>query len=143
MRRGILAIAIVAAALLIVQTSAWAEWTDAATASASYTTASLAAATSPGTAAGLCVLVVGDAIVVSWTATTSTWADGYEIARSTTAGGPYSVVGTAVGQGTTTFTQLALAFSTTYYYVVRATKNSWRSADTAQVSLTTRSTLCT
>lgn len=141
MRRCLVAVAAFLAPLLIGH-AAWALWTDDATASASYTTASLAAPTNPATAAGVCTLVVGDRIDVSWTATASTWADGYEVLRSTTAGGPYSVAGTVVGQAVTTYTDGPLAFSTTYYYVVRSTKNNWRSADTAEVSRTTRSAVC-
>lgn len=106
-------------------------------------TGSLEPPTNPGTAPGTCIAAVGDAIVVSWTTTTSTWADGYEILRSITSGGPYSVVGTVAGQTTDTYTDSPLAFDTTYYYVVRATKNNWRSAATIEASRTTRSTQCT
>lgn len=106
-------------------------------------TGSLEPPTQPGTAPGTCVLVVGDAVVVSWTKTTSSWADGYEILRSTTSGGPYSLVGTATGQATESYSDGSVAFSTVYYYVVRATKGAWRSAATAEVSRTTRSPLCT
>ena len=142
MRRQLLAVAALAAPLLVIQAVAFAGWVDSATASASYSTGSLAPPTNPATAAGICVVVVGDRIVVSWTATTSTWADGYLVARSTISGGPYTVVGTLSGQGTTTFNDGPLAFSTTYHYVVRATKGAWVSADTTQVSRTTKSSLC-
>ncbi|MEO7837435.1 MAG: hypothetical protein ABIS21_07325 [Acidimicrobiales bacterium] len=134
--------AILAAPLLIVQTTAWAVWTDASVASANYTTATLAPPTGPATVAGLCVALVSDQIKVSWTATASTWAYGYEVARSTTSGGPYTLVGTVVGQAITEYLDTSLPFSTTYHYVVRAIKNNWRSAYTAQVSRTTRSITC-
>jgi len=105
-------------------------------------TGTLASPTNPGSAAGTCVLVLGDAIVVSWTRTASTWADGYEVLRSTTSGGPYTLVGTVAGQAAESYTNAGLAYSTPYFYVVRATKGVWRSANTAQVSRTTRSILC-
>lgn len=105
-------------------------------------TGSLGPPLNAGAAPGTCVLLVGDAIVLSWTRTTSSWADGYEVLRSTTSGGPYSLIGTAAGQATESFTDESLAFSTNYYYVVRATKEGWRSATTAEASRTTRSSLC-
>lgn len=142
MRRCLLVVALAAVLLVVLQAAALAAWIDDADATASYSTAALQPPTNPATAAGLCVPVVGDAIVVSWTVTPSGWADGYEVARSTTSGGPYSVVGTAAGQTTMSFTDSLLSFSMTYHYVVRATKGNWRSAYTAQVSRTTRSGLC-
>lgn len=120
---------------------AWASFNDSATASASYTAGVLAAPTSPAAAAGTCTVGTGDRTVLSWTATTSSWATGYEIARSTTAGGPYTVIATVSGVSTTTYTDGPLAFSTTFYYAIRSTKNVWRSTD-ATVSRKTKSTLC-
>lgn len=121
---------------------AWAQMADSASDAHTLSTGSLEQPTNPSTAGGACVPAVGDAIVVSWTRTASTWADGYEVLRSTTSGGPYSVVGAVTGQATESFTHSPLAFSTTYHYVVRATKGAWRSAITAEVSRTTRSILC-
>lgn len=121
---------------------AWALLADSTTASASYSTATLAAPTASGASAGTCVALVGDRIVVNWTATASTWAAGYEIARSTASGGPYSVIGTVSGRSTTSYNDGPLSFSTTYHYVVRAAKGAWRSIDSAQVSRTTRTALC-
>lgn len=122
---------------------AWAQMTDLASSDTqSLSTSSLVAPTGPGTALGTCsVLGGGDTIIVSWTMTTSTWADGYEILRSLTSGGPYTPVGTAAGQATQSFADSALALSTTFHYVVEATRGNWRSAQTAEVSGTTRSVL--
>lgn len=111
-------------------------------ASQTLSTATLAAPGNPSTSRGTCLVGVSDTIVVSWTATTSTWADGYHVLRSTTSGGPYSVVATINGVGTTSYTDSGLAFSTTYHYVVRAWKGAWTSPLTAQVSRTTRTSLC-
>lgn len=119
-----------------------AAWLDAEAASASYSTATLAPAANPSATAGTCVLAVGDATTLTWTATPSTWADGYEIARSLLSGGPYTVIATVSGRTTVSYTDSGLLFSTTYHYVVRATKGAWRSVDTAQSSRTTRSAVC-
>lgn len=133
---------VMALALTTAVPLAWAQMAVSASDGHTLSTGSLEQPTNPGIAAGTCVLVVGDAIVVSWTRTASTWADGYEVLRSTTSGGPYSVVGAVTGQATESYTDSPLAFSTNYYYVVRATKGAWRSATTAEVSRTTRSSLC-
>jgi hypothetical protein len=85
---------------------------------------------------------VSDSIVVSWTPTGSTWADGYLVLRATKTGGPYEVVGPVVGRGTSSHTDSGLAFNTTYYYVVQATKYNWRSAQTAEAQRRTRSPAC-
>jgi len=132
---------VVVVALLVAHGSAWGAWSDSSSASAQYSSALLAPPTNPAAVLGICTVLTSDQIVLSWTATASTWADGYEIARSTTSGGPYSVIGT-VGQPTVVFTDGPLPFSTSYYYVVRATKNSWRSPYTTEVTRSTRTALC-
>lgn len=141
MRRHRVIAGLAAAVLVLVQAAASALWVDGGSASMAYSAAALAAPTSPATAPGVCVVLSHDRIVVSWSASTSTWATGYEVARSTTSGGPYSVVGT-VGAAQLSFSDGPLTFSTTYHYVVRATKNTWRSPDSAQVVRTTRSAAC-
>lgn len=103
----------------------------------------LAPPTSPAAADG-CTLIplLNVWIDLSWVATTSTWADGYQIARSTTNGGPYTVVATVGGHGTTTYRDGGLALSSRYYYVIRATKFAWTSSPTAQVTDITKGVLC-
>jgi hypothetical protein len=125
--------------------AALASFNQTVSASATYTSNTLAPPSAPSLAAGSCGLALlggHDSIVVSWTATASAWADGYEVRRSLTTGGPYTVVGTTSGVGTVTYTDGSVAFSTTYFYVVRATKVNWRSPNTAEVSRATRSGLC-
>lgn len=78
----------------------------------------------------------------SMTATSSLFADGYELFRSTTDGGPYSSIGNVSGRTNVTYTDTTVTFSTTYHYVVRATRNLWRSADSNQTSITTPTALC-
>lgn len=142
MRKSFIALVVGLAVTCASQTMASAAWDDRTHASATYWTATLAPPNNPATTAGACRLLVDDQIIVSWTATASTWADGYEVARSTTSGGPYTVIGTVNGQAVTSFTDAQRPFSTTYHYVVRAVKSNWRSSDTMQVSRKTRSSLC-
>jgi len=90
--------------------------------------------------AGTCTPLSGDRIVLSWTASASTWRDGYEIARATSAGGPYTVIAGVSGSAVT-YTDGPLSFSTTYHYAVRTKRNAWRSVDVT-ASRTTRNGLC-
>jgi hypothetical protein len=118
---------------------AYAGFTGGAAATQSLGTATLLAPSDPAAAPGTCVAGSHDAAALSWTATPSTWADGYEVLRATDSAGPYAVVATVTG---VTYADSGLAFATTYHYAVRATKSAWRSAPTATVSLTTRATDC-
>ncbi len=122
--------------------AAVAHFSDEDAASLPLATATLDAPTAPGTSPGTCTSSVGDAIVVTWTGSTSAAAAGYEILRSTVSGGPYSVVGTVGGSPTESYADSSLAFSTTYHYVIRTVRESWRSDGTAEVSRTTRSSTC-
>lgn len=135
-------LAVAVAALLVTASVALAQFGDGDSATHSISTDSLPAPTNPSTAHGPCTNGVTASIVVSWTATASTWADGYEVLGSLVPGGPYSPVGTVSGRDTTSYTATGLAFATTYHYVVKATKGNWRSPPTGQVSRTTLSPLC-
>ncbi len=75
-------------------------------------------------------------VELSWD--TASHADGYEVARSTASGGPYSQVGTP---STTSFIDDTVVTSETYFYVVRSTNGGWASGDSAEVEFTTPS-LC-
>lgn len=61
-------------------------------------------------------------------------ADTYNVKRSTTAGGPYTTIGTNVA--TTGYTDTGVVNGTTYYYVVQAKNASGLSADSSEVSAT-------
>lgn len=130
-------------AVALVATPALASFTSSRSATASYSTAVLAAPTSLATSAGPCTIGVAASVKLTWTATTSSWADGYEIARSLVAGGPYTTIGTVSGVSTTTYTDSSTLFATLYRYVVRATKVNWRSVNSNEASLTTLTALCT
>ena len=71
---------------------------------------------------------------LGWTATSSTWADGYDVLRGTTNGGPYPTIVHVVGRATVTY-NATLTGTVRLYYVVRASKNNWRSGNSNQVSV--------
>lgn len=140
--RRVTAAILLTATAVLVPSGAGASFFDGSAATNALGSATLAPPTAPGTAHGACSTLSGAKIVVSWTATASTWASGYEVGMATTAGGPYSPISGVSGQATTSFTSAFLSFSTTYYFVVRSTKGSWRSVWTSEVSRTTKSFLC-
>jgi hypothetical protein len=84
----------------------------------------------PTSLAASCVAATSN-VNLTWTATTSPAAAGYVILRSTTTGGPYAQIGTVSGSSTTTFTT-TIAILQTYYYVVDASRNNWRSPNSNQ-----------
>lgn len=129
-------------ALLLTASVASASFLDGASVSATVSTDTLQPPTNLAAGHGPCTAAVMASITLTWTATASTWADGYEVRASLLSGGPYTAIGTVGGRSTTTFTATGLSFATTYHYVVQATKGNWRSAPTAQVSRTTLSPLC-
>lgn len=66
-------------------------------------------------------------ISLSWDASTDeTELSGYEVARSDTAGGPYTVIATVTS---TTYTDTTVLENATYYYVVRAVDAAFNRSD--------------
>ncbi len=122
-------------------TVAWAEMSDRSSASQQLASGTLEAPTLPATAAGVCVPAVSDQVVVTWTRTASEKADGYEILRAVGTG-PYSSHAVVSGRTTERFTDMGLAFSTDYHYVIKAKKENWRSAGSDPVSRKTRTSSC-
>jgi len=123
--------------------TAFGTWASSDSASMSVSSASLATPTGLGAVNQNCVIATSREVKLTWTATSSTFADGYEIFRGIISGGPYTSKGTVSGRTTVTFTDTTVLASSTYYYVVQATKNNWRSANSSQVSIATLSALCT
>lgn len=148
MRRSRVAVATALGAALalvtvvVAPTRAGATWADDATATQVLGTASLQPPTSPVAVDGACVILTSASIVVTWSATPSTFAAGYEVHRATASAGPYSLVGTVGGRAVTTFTDPNLPFTTTYWYVVRAVRGGWTSTFTAPASQATPTALC-
>jgi hypothetical protein len=69
--------------------------------------------------------------ILSWNA--SSGATGYNVKRSTTSGGPYTIVG---GGSSTSLSNIGLINGVTYYYVVSATNSAGESSNSAQVAVT-------
>lgn len=122
--------------------AAWGSFVEQASASASFSAAVLAPPTNVATSTPTC-LATGYSSQLAWTASASTWLDGYEVAMGTLSGGPYTVVArpTGVSPTATSRTLSGLARRTTYYVVVRTTRSSWR-AESAQVTVTTPAKNC-
>ncbi len=97
----------------------------------SFTTGSLAAPTS------LAATPSGSSIALSWSATTSAYATGYNVLRATTSGGPYSAIGQVTPRTTVAYTDSTASAGVTYYYVVQAYYQSWASPNSNQANATT------
>lgn len=71
-------------------------------------------------------------INLSWTATSTTWASGHKVYRSTSSGGPFALIATVSPRTTTTYADqdATLSAGVTYYYQIRAyySTTTWLSA---------------
>lgn len=76
-------------------------------------------------------------IELSWTASTSSFADGYDVYRSSVDGGPYTKIDHVTGGTTAGYTNASLSTNSTYFYVVQSTAQSWTSIDSNQAQATT------
>lgn len=128
--------AFVIAAVIGGCTEAWAAFDSVSTAAQSVSTAVLEPPSGTSATTTKCSVLLGSTTTVTWTATPSTWADGYEVLTSSLPGGPYSVARTVSGASTTTAEISSLALGTTIYIVVRASRDEWRSAGTPEVKHT-------
>lgn len=79
-------------------------------------------------------LGLGKGILVEWDSVSD--AEGYEVARSTDSGGPYTTIA-SVDASTTQYMDNDVENNTTYYYVVRSTASGWVSENSAEASETT------
>ena len=87
--------------------------------------------TIPATPTGLAATPGDNQVSLSWT--TSSGATSYNVKRSTTSGGPYTII---AGLTSAAFTDTTAVNGTTYYYVVSAVGSCGESANSAQVSAT-------
>lgn len=85
----------------------------------------------PATPTGLRATAANAQVSLNWSPATG--ATSYSIKRSTTSGGPYTLVGTST---ITSFTNPGLNNGTTYFYVVSAVNSVGESANSSQVSAT-------
>lgn len=110
-------------------------WADAPGVGANaLSTAELLAPTGPSATAS-CDGVGRAKVVLGWTVAAR--ADGYDVLRSTTNGGPYTNVQHVTGGSSVSASDRSLSTGTTYYYVLRTTRNNWTSANSSQVQATT------
>jgi hypothetical protein len=81
----------------------------------------------------------GASASLTWTATTDTYATGYEVRRGTVSGGPYALITTVTPRTTVAATD-GPGTSGTYFYVLRSVFQNWRSVNsneaTAAITLT-------
>lgn len=96
--------------------------------------ASNAAPAAPGALAANAVS--SSEISLTWSDNSSN-EDNFVVARSTTAGGPYTDVAT-LGANVTSYSDTGLSAGTAYYYVVRATNASGASPNSSEASATTQ-----
>lgn len=128
-------------------TAALAKFVENEPVSASFGTAQLLPPTNLAVSLGVCIPKSGQfdgyrEVVLAWTPSASGIADGYEVFRSLKSGGPYTLIATVPGGMTATYTDSSVPQFTTYYYVVRATRNLWRSAYSNEVSILRQKTNC-
>jgi Fibronectin type III domain len=86
----------------------------------------------PPPPAGLSASPSNAQVLLNWGA--STGASSYNVKRSTTSGGPYTII--ATGVTSTSYTNTGLANGTTYYYVVSAVNSFGESTNSGQASAT-------
>ena len=123
--------------------AAFAAFTATRSGTQSVTTGTLAAPTGAVAANGLCVNNSHNIVSVTWTATSSLFADGYEIFRATAAGGPYTSIATVNGRTTTLYQDQNTLWATTLFYQVKAKRNLWRSPVSNTASVLTPKKNCT
>lgn len=75
-------------------------------------------------------------ILLNWTPPPGDLAYGYQVARATSSGGPYTTIGAWTQQTMPTYTDASVVNGTTYYYVVAAQNQSGVSVNSAEVSAT-------
>ena len=92
--------------------------------------------TPPAAPTGLVATALNGGVDLAWDANSENDLDGYNVYRSTTAGGPYAQVNAGL-VGVNAFTDTGLTNGTTYYYVVTAVDTSSNeSADSDEASAT-------
>jgi hypothetical protein len=128
-RLAVLVVVVVVVALGAASLAAAQFDSSASTGPMGLTSATLAAPTAPSASCN------NGVATIRWTATSSTWADGYDVLRGTTNGGPYPTTFHVNGRTTVSYNDSTINGSSRYYYVIRASKNNWRSSNTTQVTV--------
>ena len=105
-----------------------ATFTGPAAATATYASGKLVAPTSLA-----CQWTASTNVKLTWTDASPTFTTGYSYLRGTASGGPYSSIGTTVGESSTTGNDTSPGAPTVHYYVTVATHGAWTSANSNQV----------
>lgn len=79
-------------------------------------------------------------IELSWTASASSFADGYDVYRSAVDVGPYTKIDHITGRATVGYANWGLTTNSTYFYVLQSTAQYWTSTDSNQAGATTPAT---
>jgi hypothetical protein len=111
--------------VVLIATPALATFRDSATAAVASTTTQLAAPTALTATAG-CNSIIPK-VTLSWTATTTTYATGYDIYRAVGAGAS-TLLTSVSGRTTVSYVNTGLSLLTTYTYSVRTRYASWSKA---------------
>lgn len=126
----------------VLTTAAFGTFIAAPSASQSISSATLAPPTALSGTGGCQSVIVGPKIDLVWTATTSAFAAGYNVLRSTTNGSGYAQIATVSGRTTVAYSDTTVSgLGQTYYYVLTATDHSWISLFSNQATATTP-TIC-
>ncbi|HTL23247.1 MAG TPA: hypothetical protein VL281_04350 [Mycobacteriales bacterium] len=120
------AVPVLTAALVLVATPAVATLGDSATASAAFTTTTLAAPTGLTATAG-CAGLAAAKVTLGWTATTSAFATGYDVYRAV-GGGASTFLASVSPRTTVAYVDTAVSLLTQYTYTVRARFAAWSTA---------------
>ncbi|TKT87977.1 RICIN domain-containing protein [Dyadobacter frigoris] len=88
----------------------------------------------PATPTALVAKPAASKVYLEWTGPGGDVANGYNILRSTTAGGPYTSIGSWTNNTLTTYTDWAVTNGTTYYYKVSANNQSGTSGTSGEAS---------
>jgi hypothetical protein len=131
-------VAAVSIAVWMVAGPAGASWLSTASGQG---TARADAIQAPSGLSATCNLLLDKSVNLAWSPA-KPWSS-YEVRWGTSNGGPYgSSSATLTGTTYTTPTLPGSLFGTTYYFVVRAIKGSWVSANSNQVSKTISTLAC-
>jgi len=120
------AVPVLTAALVLVANPALATLGDGATASAAFTTTTLAAPTGLTATAG-CAGLAAAKVTLGWTATTSAFATGYDVYRAV-GGGASTFLASVSPRTTVAYVDTAVSLLTQYTYTVRARFAAWSTA---------------
>jgi hypothetical protein len=123
-------------AVLSLTPAAFGTFNSSPAAAMTVSSATLAAPTGLSASASCVLLQLNPQVTLNWTATSSSFATGYQILRSTSSG-TETLLTTVSGASTVSYVNTGLSTSTTYYYVLKSTKGNWTSVASNEASATT------